>query len=100
MSGYPDSNGGPPAPEAGALSQLRHIPKLLLAEQIKCSLRSKLAPLAECGCKYKNYLQNFLSNALFNCPIASSTVALGQPMLSLINPSPPGPNTAPSFRAR
>jgi len=27
-SGYPDSNGGPPAPEAGALSQLRHIPKL------------------------------------------------------------------------
>ena len=28
-SGYSDSNGGPPAPKAGALSQLRHTPNPL-----------------------------------------------------------------------
>ena len=29
LSGYSDSNGGPPAPKAGALSQLRHTPNPL-----------------------------------------------------------------------
>gem|GEM_PF-3124820 len=38
LSGYSDSNGGPPAPKAGALSQLRHTPNPL-----------------ERGCKCKTY---------------------------------------------
>ena len=33
-SGYSDSNGGPPAPKAGALSQLRHTPNPLKGLQM------------------------------------------------------------------
>jgi hypothetical protein len=34
LSGYSDSNGGPPAPKAGALSQLRHTPNPLKGLQM------------------------------------------------------------------
>ena len=56
MSGYPDSNGGPPAPEAGALSQLRHIPKLSPCGANSHPLRNAGANIEIiCGTSYQTH---------------------------------------------